>query len=214
MSPAARNAGRLDAACDTGNMEGHSRGAADKRMGSGRSVHDWRRSDLCGVALSVSAESHVTSRVDASHCAGSLAADMSIGLIGGPTLPETCGHDWHYFQSRECIIDCRGPLIIDGTSVWGYKIQVYTQSHSVVKGPEQFGFKVEYPVTVKADAWICSGALLTGCTIGEGAVVAAGTVVRAQTVAPGVMVAGNPARVVARWDGTRWVYVDYKRVLD
>jgi len=37
--------------------------------------------------------------------------------------------------------------------------------------------------------------------------VAAGTVVRGQDVAPGLMVAGNPARVIARWTGEQWEYL-------
>ncbi len=32
-------------------------------------------------------------------------------------------------------------------------------------------------------------------------------VVRGQNVASGVMVAGNPARVVARWDGEKWIHL-------
>ena len=38
----------------------------------------------------------------------------------------------------------------------------------------------------------------------ESLLVAAGTVVRGQNVAPYTMVAGNPARVIARWDGEKW----------
>jgi len=67
---------------------------------------------------------------------------------------------------------------------------------------------VPYGVYVEDGAWIGSHSVLAGCRIGAGAIVAAGSVVRGQTVAPGVMVAGNPARVIARWDGARWEYVD------
>jgi acetyltransferase-like isoleucine patch superfamily enzyme len=66
---------------------------------------------------------------------------------------------------------------------------------------------VAYGVIVQDGAWIGSTSLLMGCTIGAGAIVAAGSVVRGQVIEPGIMVAGNPARVIARWDGTRWNYL-------
>jgi acetyltransferase-like isoleucine patch superfamily enzyme len=52
------------------------------------------------------------------------------------------------------------------------------------------------PVRIEDDAWIgCSVVILAGVTVGKGAVVGAGSVVISD-VPPGVLVAGNPARVV------------------
>ena len=52
------------------------------------------------------------------------------------------------------------------------------------------------PVRVHKEAWIGTGAIiLSGVTIGEGAVVAAGSVVT-RDVPAGAIVAGNPARVI------------------
>lgn len=52
------------------------------------------------------------------------------------------------------------------------------------------------PVRIEDDAWIaCSVVILSGVTIGRGAVVGAGSVVTSD-VPEGTMVAGNPARVV------------------
>jgi acetyltransferase-like isoleucine patch superfamily enzyme len=127
------------------------------------------------------------------------------GQIGRLPYPDLCGHGWRYFEERGCFLDCRGPLVIDATSVWGFRVEVYTRSHNIDGG--EVGETVDYPVTVEAGAWIGSHAILAGCKIGAGAIVAAGSVVRGQTVAPRVMVAGNPARVIARWDGKRWVYL-------
>ncbi len=120
--------------------------------------------------------------------------------------PETVGHPREYFDKRGCFVDCRGPLSIDGGSVWGFGVVVLTESHEIGAGPGRVGRVKPYGVVVDAGAWIGSGAILTGCHIGAGAIVAAGTVVRGQDVAPGVMVAGNPARTIAHWDGERWVY--------
>ena len=122
-------------------------------------------------------------------------------------LPATVGLPKEYFEKRGIVLDCRGPLVIDAKSVWGFDIRVFTQSHGILCGPGRLGPVGPYGVTVEEGAWIGSSAILAGCRIGAGAIVAAGTVVRGQDVAPGVMVAGNPARVIARWDGARWAYL-------
>jgi acetyltransferase-like isoleucine patch superfamily enzyme len=138
--------------------------------------------------------------------------------LGTLDYPTKVGLPLSYFQIRGIFLDARGPLEISATSVWGFEVRVYTESHDVDQGPGQTGATVPYGVVVEDGAWIGSHSVLAGCRIGAGAIVAAGSVVRGQTVAPGVMVAGNPARVVARWDGQRWVYLDaaecgYARVL-
>src|SRR3972149_2743320 len=92
-------------------------------------------------------------------------------------------------------------------SYWGLLVRVITRSHDTHAGPGVLGQTIDYGVVVEAKAWIGSNSLLAGCRIGEGAVVAAGSVVRGQVVAPGVMGAGNPARVIARWSGTSWNYL-------
>lgn len=52
------------------------------------------------------------------------------------------------------------------------------------------------PVVIENDAWIgCNSIILKGVTIGEGSIVAAGSVVT-KDVPAGVVVAGNPAKVV------------------
>lgn len=120
-------------------------------------------------------------------------------------LPETVGLPASYFRSRGILLDCRGPLVIDARSYWGFLVMVITQSHRISRGRKE-GIK-NYGVRVDEGAWIASGVLLTGCHIGAGAIICAGSVVRGQTVAPGVMVAGNPARVIARWRGSDWWYL-------
>jgi acetyltransferase-like isoleucine patch superfamily enzyme len=122
----------------------------------------------------------------------------------GP-LPETVGHPWSYFERRGCVLDCRGPLVIDPTSHWGFGVRVITRSPATDAWPV-LGHTIDRGVTVEMGAWIGSYSVLTGCRIGRFSIVAAGTVVRGQDVGPGVMVAGNPARVIARWDGAQWVY--------
>lgn len=126
-------------------------------------------------------------------------------------LPSTVGFEIKYFNERNIRLDCRGPLIIHPESRWGHYVTVITKSHNI-DGP---GYLVDRPVIVDKNAWICSGATLYNCHIGEGAIVAVGTVVRSQDVRPYVLVAGNPARVIARYIDGRWRYIVPKyEVLD
>jgi acetyltransferase-like isoleucine patch superfamily enzyme len=54
------------------------------------------------------------------------------------------------------------------------------------------------PVRIGDGVWVGSGAtILAGVTVGDGAVIAAASVVT-KDVPPGVLVAGNPARVIRR----------------
>ena len=127
-------------------------------------------------------------------------------LAAVPTaLPETVRLERAYLLRRGTVLDCSGPLAISGRSHWGYQVTVLTRSHDISRGT--LGVATERGVQVDDGAWICSRVVLAGCHIGAGAIVAAGAVVNGQDVAPGVMVAGNPARVIARWDGERWAYV-------
>lgn len=132
------------------------------------------------------------------------------GVIIGP-LPETCGHTEKYFRERYIHLDCRGPLTIHPKSRWGFFVTVITLSH--YRGPGDLiedGALVDRPVIVDQDAWICSNAVLYNCHIGEGAIVSVGSVVRSQEVKPGVMVAGNPARVIAHLIDGVWRYINPK----
>lgn len=133
---------------------------------------------------------------------------MNLAMYAGKQgeLPATVGLPWEYFEKRGCFLDCRGPLTISPLSYWGFCVHVVTESHDLSEWPE-LGPVTPYGVVVEDGAWIGSNALLLGCTIGVGAIVAAGSVVRGQVVAPLVMVAGNPARVIARWENGAWSYL-------
>jgi acetyltransferase-like isoleucine patch superfamily enzyme len=121
------------------------------------------------------------------------------------------GHNARYYNERGIRIDTRGTLQIHPESRWGFFVTVITLSHQRSKNDHLIdGALVDRPVIVDKDAWICSNAVLYNCHIGEGAIVSVGAVVRSQEVKPRVMVAGNPARVIARQIDGEWVYVNPK----
>ncbi len=124
-------------------------------------------------------------------------------------LPEGVALTRFYLVRRGTRFDYAGPLDISSGSHWGYWVTVISRSHDISGGPNKMGKVVLRGVRVDSGAWICSAAILHNCHIGAGSIVAAGAVVRGQTVSPGVIVAGNPARVIARWsdDAGRWEYL-------
>ena len=66
--------------------------------------------------------------------------------------------------------------------------------------PEQrnAGIMCSKPITIHNNVWLASNVVvLPGVTIGEGAIVGAGSVVT-KDVPPGVIVAGNPARIIKK----------------
>ena len=113
------------------------------------------------------------------------------------------GHTEHYFMERYSFMDYRGRLRISPKSIWGYGNAVITATHDISSG-EWTEPMVLCGVTVEDYAWITSMCVLYNCTIGHHAIVSVGSVVSQMVVEPYTVVSGNPARVVARWDGERW----------
>ncbi|WP_372898717.1 sugar O-acetyltransferase [Stieleria sp.] len=81
----------------------------------------------------------------------------------------------------------------------GPGVHIYTATHpleAVPRRTDEFG----KPVTIGSDVWIGGKAIVCpGVTIGDRSVIAAGSVVT-KDVAPGVVVAGNPAKVIRTID--------------
>ncbi|EKK00742.1 Maa (Maltose O-acetyltransferase) [Rhodopirellula baltica SH28] len=82
---------------------------------------------------------------------------------------------------------------------FGPGVHVYTASHPLDAGPrrtQEFG----KPVTIGSDVWIGGKAVICpGVSIGQRSVIGAGSVVT-KDVPDGVVVAGNPAKLIRRID--------------
>jgi maltose O-acetyltransferase len=102
------------------------------------------------------------------------------------------------FLNFNCVIlDVVEVTIGDRTQI-GPAVQIYAADHPRDVETRPAGLEFGRPVRIGSDVWIGGGAiLLPGVTIGDGAVIGAGSVVT-RDVAPGVMVAGNPARARPR----------------
>ena len=99
------------------------------------------------------------------------------------------------------LIDCIHKITLRKDVFFGHDTMLLTGAHD----PEKFGEERKRsngggPITIEEGAWIASRAIVLGpCTIGQHAVVAAGAVVT-RDVEAYTMVAGNPAKVIKRYD--------------
>ena len=100
------------------------------------------------------------------------------------------------FMNFNCVIlDC-ATVTIGSDVLLGPAVQIYTATHPLDWRTRRTWKESARPITIGSDIWIGGGAiLLPGVTVGDRSVIAAGSVVT-KSVPPGVVVAGNPARVI------------------
>lgn len=108
----------------------------------------------------------------------------------------TIGRD--VFLNYGCVLlDVCDITIGDGTQI-GPMVQILTADHPRDPAARAAGLENGQPITIGANVWIGGGALiLPGVTVGDDAIIGAGAVVT-RDVAPGITVAGNPARPLPR----------------
>ncbi|MBL8774651.1 MAG: sugar O-acetyltransferase [Acidimicrobiales bacterium] len=92
------------------------------------------------------------------------------------------------------------PITIGDDVLIGPNVQLLTPTHPVEPGPRRDKWEGAAPITIGHNVWLGGGAIvLAGVTIGDDSVVGAGAVVT-RDVPAGVVVVGNPARVLRRVD--------------
>lgn len=116
----------------------------------------------------------------------------------------------HCVIDRDCVLDGRGEIVIGNNVNISPEAMILTAYHD----PDAEGFDgIEKPVIIEDYAWIATRALvLPGVKIGHRAIVAAGAVVT-KDVPPGVIVGGNPARIIRERKGVQNYQLNYARLL-
>ena len=100
-----------------------------------------------------------------------------------------------YINAGAVILDT-APVRIGRRTMLGPAVHIYCADHAHGFEERRRGLERALPVNIGEDVWIGGGAiLLPGITVGDGAIIGAGAVVT-RDVAPGMRVAGNPARPI------------------
>lgn len=100
------------------------------------------------------------------------------------------------FINYNCVMLDGAPIRIGNHVLIGPAVQIYTFVHPMDACERRQSVESCRPVTIGDDCWIGGGAILCpGVNIGARSVVGAGSVVT-KDVPEGVVVAGNPARII------------------
>ena len=106
----------------------------------------------------------------------------------------------HVFLNLNCMFIDNNRIKIGDHGMLGPGVQIYTAAHPLEAAARDEGWEVTKPVTIGNSVWIGGSAiLLPGVNVGDKAVIGAGAVVT-RDVPPGVVVAGNPARIIREID--------------
>lgn len=102
----------------------------------------------------------------------------------------------HFFANFDCVMLDGAPITIGDNVLLGPKVGLYTSNHALDPRERADGACRARPITIGDDVWIGGNVtVLPGVTIGSGSVVGGGSVVT-RSIPPGVIAAGNPARVI------------------
>eukprot|EP00771_Trimastix_marina_P003116 gnl/Trimastix_PCT/4316.p1 GENE.gnl/Trimastix_PCT/4316~~gnl/Trimastix_PCT/4316.p1 ORF type:complete len:205 (+),score=19.06 gnl/Trimastix_PCT/4316:47-661(+) len=117
-------------------------------------------------------------------------------------MPFFCDYGWNihvgcnfYCNYNCCFLDC-APIHIGDSCFFAPNVQLYTATHPLNAKTRCDLLELAKPIRIGNRCWLGGGAIvLPGVTIGDDVVVGAGAVVT-KDVPSGVLVVGNPARVI------------------
>ena len=169
-------------------------------------AHDWYDAPLpAGVELGE--RSWVYSSYAFLHCRSELDPCVRVGADSGVydgTMfelgPKGSVDIGRYASVVAAIIRAGGPVVIEDYALVSWNVYIGDLDTDAALPADEGGAWTDpdTPLVIGANAWVGAGAvLLRGASVGRDAIVGAGAVLRS-AVPPGVVVAGNPARVVSR----------------
>ena len=117
-------------------------------------------------------------------------------MYSGSRLTVNKGASFIYksgYVNYETVIACFNKIEIGENVIIGERVQIRDSNNHEICYP---GYKVSSPIRICNNVWIGLGAkILSGVTIGEGAIIAAGAVVT-KDVPPHSLVGGCPAKIL------------------
>lgn len=113
----------------------------------------------------------------------------------------------HFYANFDCVMLDGARITIGDHVLLGPRVSIFTSNHALDPAERAAGACYARPVTIGDHVWIGGHVTINpGVTIGAGAVIGSGSVVT-RDVPPGVVAAGNPARVlrtITAADATGW----------
>ncbi|WP_250037801.1 sugar O-acetyltransferase [Paractinoplanes maris] len=103
-----------------------------------------------------------------------------------------------FYANFDCVMLDGGGITIGDDVLFGPRVGIYTSNHAIDPYERAAGGCYAKPVTIGDRVWVGGDVTINqGVTIGDGSVVGSGSVVT-RSVPAGVIVAGNPARVLRK----------------
>jgi maltose O-acetyltransferase len=128
-----------------------------------------------------------------------LLGEVGEGVIVRP--PFRCDYGVHVtigartFVNYDCVLLDVARISIGASCQIATCVQLLTATHPIDPEPRRLGWESARPITLEDNVWLGGGVIVCpGVTIGANTVVGAGAVVT-RDLPPGVVAAGNPARV-------------------
>ena len=136
---------------------------------------------------------------------GQIPDESDVGPHIEPTFRCDYGYNISFGRNFYCNFDC---CVLDCCAVsigddcfFGPRVQIYTAGHPVeprIRGNARSGLEFAKPISIGNRCWLGGCAIvLPGVNIGDNVTVGAGSVVT-KDVPSGVVVAGNPARIIRK----------------
>ncbi|WP_127500795.1 sugar O-acetyltransferase [Actinoplanes solisilvae] len=101
-----------------------------------------------------------------------------------------------FYANFDCVMLDGGGITIGDDVLFGPRVGIYTSNHAIDPFERAAGGCYAKPVTIGDRVWVGGDVTINqGVTIGDGSIVGSGSVVT-RSVPPGVIVAGNPARML------------------
>jgi hypothetical protein len=123
---------------------------------------------------------------------------MSLVLMGA--WQDTIRRDRGYFDLRSTWLDTRGYLYIAADAHFGFEVMVIAASHGL-DDAVGIGAVRRKVVIIESKAWIANRAIVYECHVKAHGVVGAGAVAKCIVVPEWTLADGNPAMLVAKWEG-------------
>ncbi|WP_284043649.1 sugar O-acetyltransferase [Actinoplanes sp. M2I2] len=103
-----------------------------------------------------------------------------------------------FYANFDCVLLDGGGITIGDDVLFGPRVGIYTSNHAIDPDERAAGGCYAKPVTIGHRVWVGGDVTINqGVTIGDGSIVGSGSVVT-RPVPAGVIVAGNPARVLRK----------------